>query len=130
MVARTNALAHGLNDRATICEGDWTEGLQGPFDLIVSNPPYIPGGEIAGLPAEVRDYDPPGALDGGRDGLDAYRRILPAIPAVLAPAGLVVLEVGAGQMDSVSVLARESGLIEQARRRDLAGIERALVLER
>ena len=130
LVANLNAETHRLNDRATIREGNWTEGLDGPFDLIVSNPPYIPSGEIARLPAEVRDYDPPGALDGGPDGLDAYRRILMAVSAVLAPTGLVVLEVGAGQMAAVSALAGENGLAERARRLDLAGIERALVLAR
>ncbi|HLG87908.1 MAG TPA: peptide chain release factor N(5)-glutamine methyltransferase [Alphaproteobacteria bacterium] len=129
LTAQMNAEAHGLSGRATIRQGDWAEGLTGPFDVIISNPPYIPSGEIAHLSPEVRGYDPPEALDGGPDGLDAYRRILPAVSALLAPAGLAVLEVGAGQMDDVSALAAENGLAERARRRDLAGIERALVLE-
>jgi release factor glutamine methyltransferase len=126
--ARMNAEAHGLSGRATIRQGDWTEDLRGPFDVIVSNPPYIPSGAIAQLPPEVKGFDPPEALDGGPDGLDAYRRILPAISAILAPAGLAVLEVGAGQMDDVSALAADNGLAELGRRRDLAGIERALML--
>jgi release factor glutamine methyltransferase len=126
--AQANALSHGLGERALIRVGDWTAGLTGPFDVVVSNPPYIPAADIAALPLEVREHDPRSALDGGPDGLDAYRRILPAIPPILAPDGLVVLEIGAGQGDLVAALGAANGLFERGRRRDLAGIERALVL--
>ena len=78
--------------------------MRGPFDVIVSNPPYVVGGEIANLPPEVRDHDPRLALDGGEDGLAAYREIIPACRDLLAPGGLIALEVGAGQHPAVELL--------------------------
>jgi release factor glutamine methyltransferase len=124
--ARINAESHGLGDRATFAAGHWTEGVAGPFDVIVSNPPYIDSGDLAGLPPEVREHDPALSLDGGPDGLDAYRAIIPAIPALLGTGGLAVLEIGAGQAESVTRIAREHGLAPAGRRTDLGGIERAL----
>ena len=124
--AHANAESHGLAARASFAAGNWTEGLAGPFDVIVSNPPYIEKGDLSGLPPEVREHDPVLALDGGADGLDAYRAIIPAIPALLSPGGFAVLEIGAGQADAVTRIARDHGLAPLGRRTDLGGIERAL----
>jgi release factor glutamine methyltransferase len=125
-VARINAESHGLGARASFAAGRWADGLAGPFDVIVSNPPYIESGDLAGLAPEVREHDPVLALDGGADGLDAYRAIVPAIPALLSSGGFVVLEIGAGQADAVTRIACENGLAPIGRRADLGGIERAL----
>jgi release factor glutamine methyltransferase len=125
-IARTNAASHGLADRAEFVEGSWTDRVGGVFDLIVSNPPYIATGDLAALPPDVRDYDPCGALDGGADGLDAYRTILPALPGLLAPGGLAILELGAGQAEAVTGIAEEHGLGGVGCRADLSGIERAV----
>ena len=125
-VARTNADSHGLSPRAAFAAGNWAEGIEGPFDVIVSNPPYIESRHLPGLPPEVRDHDPALALDGGADGLDAYRAILPAVPALLGPGGLVVFEIGEGQGEDVTRIARENGLAQAGSRKDLGGIERAL----
>ena len=96
-VARANLKACGLSSRSEIQVGDWTRGLAGPFDLIVSNPPYIPSADLPGLPREVRDFDPWPALDGGSDGLAAYRQILPEARRLLAPDGWLLAELGVGQ---------------------------------
>ncbi len=86
-VARANAERLGLSDRLELRQGDWTEGLEGQFHLVLSNPPYIPADEIAGLQPEVARHEPRLALDGGADGLAAYRRILAPLDRVLAPGG-------------------------------------------
>ncbi|MFZ1963182.1 MAG: peptide chain release factor N(5)-glutamine methyltransferase [Roseiarcus sp.] len=125
-VARANVEALGLTNRAEIRLGDWGAGLDGPFDLIVANPPYVRSGAIATLPREVRDHDPRLALDGGEDGLDAYRALLPQIARLLAPEGWFFLEVGAGQAEAVMTIAAEAGLAELAAFRDLAGIARVV----
>ncbi|HEX4505787.1 MAG TPA: peptide chain release factor N(5)-glutamine methyltransferase [Alphaproteobacteria bacterium] len=125
-VARANADSHGLSPRVTFSSGNWTDGVEGPFDIIVSNPPYIESGHLPGLPPEVREHDPVLALDGGTDGLDAYRAIIPAIPALLGPGGLAVFEIGEGQGDAVTRIARENGLAPAGSRKDLGGIARAL----
>lgn len=125
-IARINAESHGLDQRTSFAAGRWTDGLAGPFDVIVSNPPYIESGDLAGLAPEVREHDPVLALDGGADGLDAYRAIIPAVPALLSPGGFAVLEIGAGQADAVTRIARENGLAPIGRRVDLGGVERAL----
>ena len=122
--ARANLESLGLLVRAEIRVGDWATGLDGAFDLIVANPPYIPSGEIAGLAREVRDHDPRLALDGGADGLDAYRALAPQIARLLAPAGRFFVEVGAGQAAEVISIARAAGLGDLATHRDLVGIER------
>jgi release factor glutamine methyltransferase len=129
-VASVNARDHGLEPRAAFRLGNWGQAVEGIFDLIVSNPPYIRQGDLAGLPRDVRDYDPVLALDGGADGLDAYRALLPAIPALLAPQGLAVVEIGEGQGDSVTAIAAESGLTLVGRRNDLGGVQRALSFAR
>jgi release factor glutamine methyltransferase len=129
-IARTNLAACGLAGRAEVRVGSWTEGVEGLFDLIVSNPPYIPSGDLASLPREVRDFDPALALDGGPDGLDAYRTILPAAARLLAPGGWAIVEVGAAQAPDVIALATSAGLAGGAAERDLAGIDRVVIARR
>ena len=125
-IARANIEALGLAARAEIRLGDWTEGLAEPFDLIVSNPPYIRSGDIAGLAREVRDHDPHLALDGGADGLAAYRALAPSIARLLAPQGWFFLEVGAGQAGDVEAIASEAGLAALSSFVDLAGVARVV----
>lgn len=129
-VARANAAALGLAGRAWVAVGDWTAAVAGPVDLVLANPPYIARGEIAGLAPEVAGHDPRLALDGGTDGLDAYRAILAGLPRLLAPDGHAVFEVGAGQWAALADLARDAGFQATACRRDSAGIARALILRR
>lgn len=126
-VARRNAERHQLADRLELRHGDWTAGLEGQFDLVLSNPPYIPGHEIDGLEPEVANYDPRLALDGGADGLDAYRAIIAQLDRVLAPGGTFGLEVGRGQAEAVQALAEEAGFVTETPIRDLAGIPRVVV---
>jgi release factor glutamine methyltransferase len=125
--ARANAERHNLAGRCSFVAGDMAAGLAGPFDLIVSNPPYVARGEISRLEPEVRDYDPKLALDGGEDGLDAYRAIAAAAPRLLAPDGRLIVELGAGQELSVRTLFTNTGLAIVTVRNDLSGIPRALV---
>jgi release factor glutamine methyltransferase len=129
-VARRNVERCGLAHRAELRVGSWTEGLDSRFDLIVSNPPYIRSADIDGLAREVRDFDPRLALDGGEDGLDAYRAILPAAIERLSPRGKLVVEVGAGQGGDVRDLAERLGFVRVQTRRDLAGLERVVIGER
>jgi release factor glutamine methyltransferase len=126
-LARDNAAMHGMANRAAFVCTDWAAALAGCFDLILSNPPYIPTGELRALMPEVARFEPASALDGGPDGLDAYRRILPALPGSLAAGGVAVLELGQGQAGAVASLARDVGLTT-AMRADLAGIPRAMLL--
>jgi release factor glutamine methyltransferase len=125
-VARANAERSGVARRCTFIACDIAAGVLGPFDLIVSNPPYVVHGEIASLPPEVRDYDPALALDGGADGLDAYRAIAAQARGPLAPGGKLIVELGAGQEAAVRVLFTKAGLAAAAVLNDLAGIPRAL----
>ncbi|WP_439815155.1 peptide chain release factor N(5)-glutamine methyltransferase [Zavarzinia sp. CC-PAN008] len=124
--ARDNARALGLGPRSTFAVGSWTAALSGRFDLVVSNPPYIPTSAIAGLAPEVRTFDPRAALDGGPDGLDPYRRIVPALPSLLAPGAVVVLEHGMGQGADIAPLLVGNGLIQVQHHPDLAGIGRCV----
>ena len=124
--ARHNA--HRLTlTQASFVACDMAAALNGPFDLIVSNPPYIPSGDIAALAVEVRDFDPSQALDGGTDGLDYYRTIAAAVPALLAPGGVLVVELGIGQAEPVAALFAAAGLAPSPPRNDLNGVPRALV---
>ena len=125
-VARVNAARNDLVGRCTFIACDITAGVQGPFDLIVSNPPYVARGDIATLKPEVRDYDPILALDGGADGLDGYRAIAGQARGLLAPGGRFIVELGAGQEPAVRALFTKAGLNVAAARDDLAGIPRAL----
>ena len=125
-VARANAERHGLAPRCSFVACNIADGLQGPFDLIVSNPPYVAHGDIATLAPEVRDYDPAAALDGGSDGLDGYRAITADAGRLLAPGGRLIVELGAGQEGAVRALFTKAGLIVGKARADLGGIARAL----
>jgi len=126
-LARDNAAMLGMASRAAFICTDWSGALGGRFDLILSNPPYIPTGDLPTLMPEVAQYEPSSALDGGPDGLDAYRRILPELPRLLATGGVAIVEIGQGQADAVASLARAAGFAPVARA-DLAGIPRALLL--
>jgi release factor glutamine methyltransferase len=126
-MAKANAEQLGLAGRATFVECDYCEKLQGPFDLIVSNPPYILRSEISALAREVRDYDPRRALDGGSDGLVAYRAMARDIAALLEQGGAFALEVGRGQANDVAELMQLAGLHTIGpHRHDLGGIPRVV----
>jgi release factor glutamine methyltransferase len=128
-VARRNLDALGLGKRAQLIRGDWASALSGPFDLVVANPPYVTTGEISALPREVREHDPVSALDGGPDGLAAYRTIVSELRLLLAPGGVAVLELGVGQEEQVAALARSAHLlVNEPARSDLSGQPRALVI--
>jgi release factor glutamine methyltransferase len=126
MVARANAARLGLSARAAFLASDFGAALAGPFDLVVSNPPYIASGDIATLGIEVREHDPRRALDGGADGLSAYRVIAGDAPRLLGPTGHLVIEIGAGQEHDVAALLEAEGLAMAARRPDLSSVVRAL----
>lgn len=128
-IARNNAAALGLSARVRLAAGDRFAGFDGPFDWIVCNPPYIPAAEIAGLEPEVRDHDPRAALDGGPDGLDAYRRFAPAIAGRLAPEGKAAVEFGAGQAAAVQDIFAAAGLDNVEVAADLAGRPRVIVAQ-
>ena len=126
-MARDNAARLGLTQRAAFVACNYTAALSGPFDLIVSNPPYIRSADIAGLDREVREYDPPRALDGGPDGLAAYRAIAPDAARLLAPGGTLIVEAGYGQSGPIAELMSASGLTPDVPpKADLAGIPRAV----
>lgn len=129
-VAAANAGRLGFATRARFYLGDWGQGLTAPFDLIVSNPPYIRDGDIAGLAPEVARFEPRRALAGGPDGLDCYRALAPHVARLLKSGGLAVLEIGQGQADEVEAIFTAAGLAAAGRRADLAGIERALSFRR
>jgi len=125
-VARDNARRLGLA-RARFVACDMAAALRGPFDLIVSNPPYIASADIAALAPEVRDFEPRRALDGGPDGLDFYRAIAAAAPALMTPGGVLIVELGAGQAQAVGAFFAGVGLAPMPPRPDLNGVPRALV---
>jgi release factor glutamine methyltransferase len=125
-VARDNARRLGLT-RAAYVACDLAAALCGPFDVIVANPPYIASDDIAGLPPEVRLFDPHLALDGGPDGLESYRAIAANAPALLAPGGIIGIELGAGQAEPVGALFARAGLAPSPPQPDLNGVPRALV---
>ena len=128
-LATENARKLGVRNRATFRCGDWFSALEpqdGPFDLIVSNPPYIPSADIEGLMSEVRNYEPRLALDGGPDGLDAVRHILKTAPSRLVPGGSLALEVGVAQAAKVASLAACEGYQCVEIAKDLCGIERVV----
>ncbi len=124
-VARINAEALGVVARAELVEGGWDAALAGAFDLVLSNPPYIPAAEMEGLAREVINHDPHLALTPGGDGLGPYRAILARVSHVLAPGGWIGFEFGLGQSLAVSDLMAQAGLEQVEVLRDLAGIERA-----
>jgi release factor glutamine methyltransferase len=127
-VARENAANLGLAGCVALLRGDWTWGLESnAFDLVVSNPPYIPSGDIAGLEPEVRDHEPRLALDGGPDGLDAYRLLAPEILRVMKPGGRFAVEIGFDQALAVSALFRAAGAEAVETVRDLADRDRVVM---
>jgi release factor glutamine methyltransferase len=128
-VARDNASRLALS-RARFVACDMAASLRGPFDAIVSNPPYIASGDIATLAPDVRDFDPHLALDGGTDGLDFYRAIAAAAPTLLAPGGVLVVELGIGQAEPVADLFAAVGLAPSPPHPDLNGTLRALVVRK
>lgn len=127
-VAKRNAEALNLCSRAKFLRSDWFEKLDGTFDLVVCNPPYIAETEKAELSPEVSRWDPEAALFGGMDGLQAYRRILSGLPAVIRKSGMAFLEIGAGQSASVRELCREAGFEDISSQKDLGGHERCMIL--
>jgi release factor glutamine methyltransferase len=125
--ARGNAAALGLGDRSAFVACSYAAALSGPFDLIVSNPPYIPSGEIPKLSIEVREHDPHLALDGGNDGYDAYRALIPQAAERLAPGGALIVEAGQGQARNIETLMAAAALVvDRPPKADLAGIPRAV----
>lgn len=129
-VAQENAERLGVADRLSLLEGSWFAPVSGRFDIILSNPPYIPAGDIEGLSPDVRNFDPSLALSGGTDGLDPYRIIASGAAAHLAAAGHVLVEIGAGQADDVSSIFATAGFQPVGRHRDLGGHPRCLAFNR
>ena len=129
-VAQDNADRLGFSTRARFLRSNWWGGVEGRFEVILSNPPYIPSGDIAGLDPEVARFEPLGALDGGADGLDAYRLLVAGADKFLTEDGVIAFEVGAGQAPDVAALLEDAGFAVRAVRRDLAGIERCVVAGR
>jgi len=124
-IASANAGRNALTDRVTFAEGDWGAGLDGAFDLVVSNPPYIEAAAIEGLAPEVARHEPRGALDGGADGLDAYRALAPDIARLTRPGGGFAVEFGLGQGPAVAAILGGAGLDVHGLRVDLTGRDRA-----
>jgi release factor glutamine methyltransferase len=122
-----NAALHGLEKRFRVVHSDWFSKISGRFDVIVSNPPYIRTADIETLAPEVRDHDPRAALDGGADGLDAYRRLAAGCRNFIAKSGHIALETGFDQKDDVSALFAKGGYRLVASARDLGGNDRVLV---
>ena len=125
-VAGDNARRLLGSGRLRFSQGNWFEGVVGEFDLIVSNPPYIAHADLGGLPPDVRDFDPGVALDGGADGLAAYRQIAGPARAHLSGHGLILVEIGAGQKEDVEAIFRLAGFALVADKTDLAGHVRCL----
>ncbi|MHA1599392.1 MAG: peptide chain release factor N(5)-glutamine methyltransferase [Alphaproteobacteria bacterium] len=126
-IARQNAVALGLAGRADFLCASWGHAVGGAWQVIVSNPPYILLSEIPDLAPEVQDFDPPLALAGGPDGLDAYRALAPEIARLMAPGGLAALEIEMTQTETIEALLRAAGLQNIGRERDLAGNWRCLL---
>jgi release factor glutamine methyltransferase len=126
-VAQGNAQRLGFGGRAEFIRSDWWQNINGCHDVILSNPPYIVSGEIEGLDPEVAKYEPLRALDGGADGLRAYRLLAAGAQEFLTKEGIIAFEVGAGQASDVAALLTQAGFALRAIRRDLSGIERCVV---
>jgi len=127
--AHHNAQALGLSDRARFLAGDWGAAVNAQFDLVVANPPYVATAALATLPPEVASHDPRRALDGGADGLAAYRALAGELPRLLAPGGIFAAEIGQGQAEAVRKIITGAGLVVRQIVPDLAGIPRCLVAE-
>ena len=129
-LAARNARHNALDTRAAFVCGDWADAIEGRFDLVLSNPPYIPTADIAGLMPEVMGHEPGSALDGGADGLDAYRTLMARLPDLMAEGGTAIFELGIGQAEAVGALAGAAGFAPPALRCDLGGIARAIILKK
>ena len=129
-VALQNAQNLGLAARCHFQQGNWAEGIGGPFDLILSNPPYIPLRDKETLDPEVKDYEPATALFSGEDGLEDYRRLAEVLPQLLNSDGLAILEQGIGQAPDVAEIMRNHGLMVIDQPKDLAGVERCTVIRK
>ena len=130
-VARRNAARYEVGDRVVVLQGNLLQGTSGLFDVIVSNPPYVPAGDLASLQPEIREFEPVGALDGGQDGLDLVRRLVPEAAARLVSGGWLAFEFGFGQSEGVrAIIANEPRLDLVDVRADLAGIPRVAVARR
>ena len=127
VIAGDNARALGLASRAAFQHGDWTRGLSGPFDIVVSNPPYIADADVRTLEPDIVRFEPLTALEGGADGLACYRALAAGVPSLLAPNATLALEVGLGQAEAVVGLLRGHGLDILEVRSDLGGIPRCVV---
>lgn len=125
-IARNNAKKHKVDTRIDFVRTSWADGVQGGFDLVLSNPPYIRSDVVSVLDVNVRAYDPMLALDGGVDGLDAYRAIIASLPGLLNPGGVAVLEIGYDQGESVRHLSEQSGAARVIVHPDLNGRDRAV----
>jgi len=128
-IAQRNLEALQLEERAVLIKSDWFTDVMGTYDIVLSNPPYIPSADIAGLDADVRDFEPHGALDGGTDGLDCYRSILQQVKPFMKPQALLLFEVGAGQAEDVAALGVANGFTLIEISTDLAGIARVVALQ-
>lgn len=129
-VALQNAQNLGLSARCHFQQGNWAEGISGPFDLIVSNPPYIPLRDKETLDPEVKDYEPATALFSGEDGLEDYRRLAEVLPQLLSSKGLAILEQGIGQAFDVAEIMKSHDLMVIEQPKDLAGVERCTVIRK
>ena len=125
-----NALINGVKNRISAIEGSWFEAVEGRFDMIVSNPPYIDSNQVDQLDPDVRDFDPRAALDGGPDGLDAYRSIARDCETFLAEDGVIALEIGFDQKQTVTAIFRDAGYARLEAVSDLGGNDRVLVFAR
>lgn len=128
-IAADNAERLDVAERVTLREGSWLEPVaaDGPFDVVVSNPPYIPSADIDHLMPEVKQFEPRLALDGGADGLSSYRALLPVARGLVAPGGMLALEVGDGQADHVVAIGQQAGWQQFKVHRDMAGKKRVVV---
>ena len=128
-VAASNAEAIGVSSRALFVAGHWARHIASQFDVVVSNPPYVPSDEIENLAPEVRDHEPRAAIDGGADGLEAYRAVAPEVGRRLSADGFCVMEIGPDQAAAVTAIFAAAGLEARKTRRDLAGRPRALLFD-
>jgi release factor glutamine methyltransferase len=126
-MARANAESLGLAARARFVAGEWGGAVAASADVILANPPYLNSTALAELAPEIADYDPPAALDGGADGLAAYRSLAGDVARLLRPSGLAFLEIGLGQADAVAAIMAANGLILRGSYADLSGVARCLV---
>lgn len=129
-IAAQNARRHGIDDRLELLQANLLGGISGEFQLIVSNPPYIPGGEIDSLQPEVRDYEPRDALEGGPDGLDIIRRLVRDSGHILITGGVLMMEIGAGQAPAVADLFDSATWGKPEFRNDLQAIPRVVIAAR